>query len=115
MLLRYLYTMSKLFYSISNVLFFDIGVFFAWSAVVRARLGTHIAVYTIYCSSNVWPVAAYSGRAAPNVSKVKFGDDVPVRSPEAASSLENPPPAGAGGGAAEAADPSSKVRLYRFF
>ncbi len=56
-------------------------------------------MYTIYCATNVWPVA-YSERAAPNVSKVKFGDDVPVRSPEAASSLDAPPQAGAGGGSA---------------
>ncbi len=46
--------------------------FFAWSAVARARLGTH-------CRVHVWPVA-YAGPAACNDAKFKFGDDGPVRS-----------------------------------
>ncbi len=46
MLLRYLYTMSKLFDSISNVLFFNISVFLsdpAWAAY-SVGCGVHIAL-----------------------------------------------------------------------
>jgi hypothetical protein len=61
---RYPCTMSKLCASISKVVCFNICAFFAWVAVARARFWTHIAVSTIHCASNVWPVAYASGIAS---------------------------------------------------
>ncbi len=55
--------------------------FFASAAVARARYWTHIAVHTIHCASNVWPVA-YAGSAPCRQ----------VCSAEAASSVDEPPP-----------------------
>jgi hypothetical protein len=54
MLLRYLYTISKLYASISNFVFFDIGVSLsvtAWAAVAPTRYWTQIAVCTLHCES----------------------------------------------------------------
>ncbi len=56
-----------------------------------------------------------SRRPEVRVGKVKSGDVVLVRSPEAASSLDDLPPAGGVGGVAAAADPLLKVRLNRDF
>jgi hypothetical protein len=56
---------------------------------------------------------AYAEPAPCRDATFKRGDVVPVRSPEANSSLDVSPPAGGGGGAAGAADPSLKVRLNR--
>jgi hypothetical protein len=54
MLLRYLYTISKLCASISNFVFFIIGVSLsdlAWAAVAPTRYWTQIAVCTLHCES----------------------------------------------------------------
>ncbi len=54
MLLRYLYTISKLCASISKFVFFDIGVSLsdpAWAAVAPTRYWTRIAVCTLHCES----------------------------------------------------------------
>ncbi len=52
MLLRYLYTISKLCASISNFVFFDIGVPStdpAWAAVASTRYWTKIVVCRLHC------------------------------------------------------------------
>ena len=54
MLLQYLYTISKLCASISNFVFFDLGVYLwdpAWAAVAPTLYWTQIAVCTLHCES----------------------------------------------------------------
>ena len=76
--------------------------FFAWSAVARARLGTHIAEYTI--GLPVWPTPGPPHATTPSL---KFGDDGPVRSQH----RPQPPERGSAAGAAAAAAGASINRM----
>ena len=104
MLLRYLYTMSKLFYSISNVMFFDIGV----SLFLCLVCCSSCSFRDIHCRVHDWPASvAYAGPAACNDAKFKFGDDGPVRSQH----RPQPPERGSAAGAAAAAAGASINRM----
>jgi hypothetical protein len=67
MLLRSLYTISKLCASISNFVFFDIGVSLsdlAWAAVAPTRYWTQIVVCTLHCKSIIARGASAAAGAA---------------------------------------------------
>jgi hypothetical protein len=73
MLLRYLYTISKFCASMSNFVFFDIGVSLsdaAWAAVAPTRYWTQIEVCTLHCESII-ARGACAARAA--LSRCSWG------------------------------------------
>jgi hypothetical protein len=88
--------MSKLFDSISNVMFLDIGV----SLFLCLVCCSSCSFRDTQCRVHVWPASvAYAGPAACNDAKYKFGDDGPVRSQR----RPQPPERGSGSAAGAAA------------
>jgi hypothetical protein len=95
MLLRYLYTISKLCALISNFVFFDIGVSLsdpAWAAVAPTRYWTQIAVCAHCIANQSLPVAhAPPGPPSAAAAEPTLGGAATPAAPAAATGAEPGP------------------------